>query len=235
MMMMLPQQPPLSPVPEDSICITRMPTRSEPSLLLLPPPPPSRSPRHLYVHHHGGPRVPRRPPPPPRSVSFPPASAMRASADLMYDGNGSKESIIASEYLRQVGGDFYGPRIVRGLDLEHGSGGADTVTVASSMSEEIETRRTSPSPSPPPPPDNSLLGRDRSAHRSPIAQHSIAGPGSSQYTSRSCSPSSHCRRRWASSSADVDPSTTQLLSAFFFLSFLSSLHPMRSGSGFWRH
>jgi len=87
--------------------------------------------------------MPRRQPPSnphPRPVSFPPTSAMRASADLIYDGNGSKESIIASEYLRQVGGEFYGPRIVRGLDLE-GSARADTITVASSMSEEIETRR----------------------------------------------------------------------------------------------
>ncbi|KAI5855169.1 hypothetical protein BZA05DRAFT_472082 [Tricharina praecox] len=152
-----PPPPPLSPVPEDSIFISRIPSRSEPSLHQQPhsTPPPSRSgglgaphSRHSTGGAGGarGPRVPRRQPPThphPRPVSFPPTSAMRASCDLVYDGNGSKESIIASEYLRQVGGEYYGPRIVRGFDLEGGGGrggGTDTVTVASSMSEEVETR-----------------------------------------------------------------------------------------------
>jgi hypothetical protein len=52
---------------------------------------------------------------------------------MIYDGNGSKESIIASEYyssqLQHAGGEFYGPRL-RGLDTE-----------ASSLSEDFDEKR----------------------------------------------------------------------------------------------
>jgi hypothetical protein len=49
--------------------------------------------------------------------------------DLIYDGNGSKESILYPSSRHSAAGEVYGPTI-RGLDLERG---ADTITVASSF------------------------------------------------------------------------------------------------------
>jgi hypothetical protein len=49
--------------------------------------------------------------------------------DLIYDGNGSKDSILYPSSRHSAAGEVYGPRI-RGLDLERG---ADTITVASSF------------------------------------------------------------------------------------------------------
>ncbi|CCX09240.1 Protein of unknown function [Pyronema omphalodes CBS 100304] len=78
-------------------------------------------------------------PPPHGSVyTYPtpasPAHSRPPPPDMMiYDGPGSKESILASEYapgrLHEIGGEYYGPRL-RGLDTE-----------ASSLSDDIEERR----------------------------------------------------------------------------------------------
>lgn len=68
-----------------------------------------------------------------RPLSFPPSfvAPPRSTQDLIYDGNGSKESILYPTGRHNAAGEVFGPRI-RGLDVEGGGGG--TVTVASSLS-----------------------------------------------------------------------------------------------------